>query len=94
LAFVLHPQVGSNEELDDLEQVVKKQLELASPAAVEACKGLITTVDSRLSEMGTPESSLKLREWTAEALARVRDSPDGREGMGAFKDRRKPRWQS
>ena len=87
-------QVRSNADLDDLENIVKKQLVLASPAAVEACKELITTVDSRLHEMGTPESSLKLRKWSAEALAQVRDSPDGREGMSSFKERRKPRWQS
>eukprot|EP00035_Acanthoeca_spectabilis_P007559 m.138164 g.138164 ORF g.138164 m.138164 type:complete len:296 (+) comp13996_c1_seq1:305-1192(+) len=78
--------VEDGEELNKLESQLKEQMLLNSPAAVRACKELIFTV-------GDAQITTETRELTAEILARTRDSDDGREGMSAFNERRKPRWQ-
>lgn len=63
-----------------------EQLLLAAPMAQAAIKELIHTVAFR------PKDSM--REYTAETIARRRASDEGREGMSAFLEKRKPRWQS
>ena len=62
------------------------QLLQAAPGAQAAVKELIHTVAFRPAE--------NMREYTAETIARRRASDEGREGMSAFLEKRKPRWQT
>ena len=61
------------------------QLLQAAPGAQAAVKELIHTVAFRPKE--------SMREYTAETIARRRASDEGQEGMSAFLEKRKPRWQ-
>ena len=57
----------------------------SSPAAISEAKQLIAAVvHQTLNE--------KLRADTAKRIARVRSSADGKEGVGAFLDKRNPNW--
>jgi len=57
----------------------------AAPGAQASVKELIHTVAFRPKET--------MREYTAETIARRRASDEGREGMSAFLEKRKPWWQ-
>jgi methylglutaconyl-CoA hydratase len=73
----------------DLDAVVAERvgkLLQAAPGAQAAIKELIHTVAFR------PQESV--RDYTAETIARRRASDEGREGMSAFLEKRKPWWQS
>ena len=56
------------------------------PDALRAAKKLVR----RMAQLGDREA---LGLETAELLARLRVSPEGREGLSAFLERRKPGWQ-
>jgi methylglutaconyl-CoA hydratase len=55
------------------------------PAALGECKALLATVAGRALDD-------TLEQETAALIARLRASPEGREGIGAFLERRKPGW--
>ena len=59
---------------------------LNSPQAMQASKDLFKEVASGVL---TPA----LRRYTESAIARLRVSPEGQEGLRAFLDKRKPTWQ-
>ncbi|RHW20413.1 gamma-carboxygeranoyl-CoA hydratase [Pseudomonas jilinensis] len=59
---------------------------LNSPAALRSTKAL-------LREVKHGELSPALRRYTEEAIARIRVSPEGQEGLKAFLEKRPPRWQ-
>lgn len=61
------------------------QLLQAAPGAQTTVKELIHTVAFRPKE--------STRDYTAETIARRRASDEGREGMSAFLEKRKPWWQ-
>ena len=61
------------------------QLLQAAPQAQAAIKELIHTVAFQPKE--------SMRDYTAEAIARLRAGDEGREGMSAFLEKRPPRWQ-
>ena len=61
------------------------QLLQAAPGAQAAIKELIRTVAYQPKESA--------RDYTAETIARRRASDEGREGMSAFLEKRKPWWQ-
>ena len=69
--------------LDSRESELKNAFGKCSPQALEACKSLIRNVANR------PVDDT-LREFTAERLADARESADGKEGMSAFLEKRKP----
>ena len=74
---------------DRLDTTVDQQLDLllrGGPAAQRAAKRLIRDVAAATD----PDV---LMTQTAELLARLRVSPEGREGLSAFLERRKPDWQ-
>ena len=71
--------------LDSRERDLKSAFGKCSPQALEACKSLIRNVANR------PVDDT-LREFTAERLADARESEDGKEGMSAFLEKRKPNW--
>lgn len=56
------------------------------PAAQAAAKELIAGVTR-------PEPGVDVLDWTAQRIAAVRASDEGREGVGAFLEKRKPRWR-
>jgi methylglutaconyl-CoA hydratase len=62
-----------------------KALTSASPAAVRACKQLIADVAGR-------EIDGALIAKTVEGIADIRASDEGREGVQAFLQKRKPSW--
>ena len=55
------------------------------PQAMMATKAL-------LQEVGLGEMSTPLRRYTEAAIARVRISPEGQEGLSAFLEKRQPDW--
>jgi methylglutaconyl-CoA hydratase len=59
---------------------------LNSPQALVACKEL-------LNEVGHGMLSPALRRHTENAIARIRVSAEGQEGLKAFLEKRKPNWQ-
>lgn len=61
-----------------------KALKAASPAALKATKALVAAVDQPLSEAVIAD--------TARRIADQRASADGREGLSAFLEKRKPNW--
>lgn len=74
---------------DALDAAVDQWVEtlwLNSPQAMQACKDL-------LREVGSGDLTPALRRYTETAIARIRVSPEGQEGLRAFLDKRKPAWQ-
>ncbi|GGD01943.1 gamma-carboxygeranoyl-CoA hydratase [Halopseudomonas salina] len=76
----------SAQELDQAVNDWTTNLLQNGPAAMRATKAL-------LQEVKHGELSPALRRYTEAAIARVRVSPEGQEGLTAFLDKRKPSWQ-
>lgn len=57
-----------------------------SPQAMQASKSL-------LREVGCGVLSPALRDYTENAIAKIRVSPEGQEGLNAFLEKRTPAWQ-
>lgn len=77
--------VVADEALDDKVNERVEQLLHAAPGAQAAAKELIRAVAFQPKEV--------MREYTAELIARRRASDEGREGMSAFLEKRRPGWQ-
>ncbi|RST49283.1 enoyl-CoA hydratase/isomerase family protein [Variovorax sp. DXTD-1] len=84
IGFV-HEVVAGADALDAKVDELVKALTGASPAAVRACKQLIADVDGR-------EIDDALIAKTVEGIADIRASDEGREGVQAFLQKRKPSW--
>jgi methylglutaconyl-CoA hydratase len=78
-------ELAAPEALDETINELLGTLMLTSTGAVRATKRLIRDVD------GAPIDDALIRD-TAERIALVRASEEGREGVAAFLTRRKPRW--
>jgi methylglutaconyl-CoA hydratase len=78
--------VGEASELDRLVAKHVNDLASSAPEAVAAAKQLIAEIGTR-----TPSSAT---EYTIDAIAERRVSPEGQEGMSAFLARRPPSWTS
>jgi methylglutaconyl-CoA hydratase len=72
-------------ELDDALQAWLDNLMLNSPQAMRASKDL-------MREASSASVSPALRRYTENAIARIRVSPEGQEGLNAFLEKRKPAW--
>jgi methylglutaconyl-CoA hydratase len=84
LAIGLVHQVVPAAELDVAVGGVVDQLLAGGPTALAACKELVRHVAAnRRSEID---------DYTAELIADVRAGDEGREGVGAFLEKRKPNW--
>ena len=73
---------------EQLDAAVATQVDLllrGGPEALRAAKKLVR----RVAQLGDRDA---LGEETARLLARLRVSPEGREGLSAFLERRKPGW--
>ena len=84
IGFV-HEVVAGADALDAKLDELVKALTSASPAAVRSCKQLIADVDGR-------EIDDALIAKTVESIADIRASDEGREGVQAFLQKRKPSW--
>ena len=78
-------EVVTADALDAKVDELLKALTSASPAAVVACKTLVADVVGRDIDEG-------LIAYTVEAIADIRASAEGREGVQAFLNKRKPAW--
>ncbi len=80
-------EVVSYGELEESAQRMAREILRGAPAALVAGKQLVAEVARR--PIDEP-----LRLQTAERIAALRASPEGREGVAAFLEKRKPSWQS
>lgn len=80
-------QVVEVDELDNTVDQLLKALLSAGPAAVQACKKLLLDTAER-------EINDALVQKTVEAIAEIRASHEGKEGVQAFLGKRKPSWLS
>lgn len=78
-------EVVPADQLDARVDAVVKALIHASPAAVRACKRLLQEVAQR-------EIDAALIAQTVEAIADIRSSTEGREGVQSFLQKRQPAW--
>jgi hypothetical protein len=75
--------------LAELDQHIARWIDnllLNSPQAMRACKDLLREVSH-----GAP--TLAIRRYCENAIARIRVSPEGQEGLRAFLQKRAPSWQ-
>lgn len=81
---LVHHVVEDEAELDDKVNERMTQLLQAAPGAQAAAKELIRAFAYQPQET--------IREYTTELIAQRRASDEGREGMSAFLEKRKPSW--
>ena len=84
LAIGLVHQVVPPEQLDVAVGAIVDQLFAGGPNALRACKELVRRV-------AYPDRA-KIDEYTASLIASARAGDEGREGVGAFLEKRKPGW--
>ena len=82
---LVHEVVDAAEVIDAQVDRLLKALRGAGPAAVGACKRLVADVAGR-------EIDAALIARTVEGIADIRASDEGREGVQAFLQKRKPSW--
>jgi methylglutaconyl-CoA hydratase len=83
-AIGLVNEVAKEGELDVVVAKWVNQLVTSGPVAIAKCKELIRNVPQmNLDEAGP---------YTAEMIAKMRNSEEGQEGMAAFLEKRKPGW--
>lgn len=70
--------------LDDTVATIVQEILKNAPASLRACKTLIRETAGPVTEAA--------REDTASRIAHIRATPEGREGIGAFFDKRAPEW--
>jgi methylglutaconyl-CoA hydratase len=78
-------EVAPIDQLDAQVQAITGALVTAGPDAMRACKRL-------LHEVGGREITPGLIDRTVEGIADIRASQEGREGIRAFLEKRKPAW--
>jgi methylglutaconyl-CoA hydratase len=82
---LVHELVGDHESLDDKIGEIVDAVLACSPSAQREAKDLIRAIASR------PVTS-ELIQDTAERIAKIRSSPEGREGVAAFLEKRRASW--
>ncbi len=82
---LVNATIPENELEDNLNDFIK-EIKRNGPQAVRATKKLIRTIVDAASE--------DLLEYTAGLIAELRASPEGQEGMAAFLEKRKAKWNS
>lgn len=81
---LIHTVVEEDKLRETGEQVIQHLLQ-NSPAAILAAKQLIKDISNK-------NIDAKLIEDTAKRIAKIRVSPEGKEGLSAFLEKRKPKW--
>ena len=84
LAIGLVHQVVPPEQLDVAVGAIVDQLFAGGPNALRACKELVRRVATA--------DRTKIDEYTAALIASARAGDEGRDGVAAFLEKRKPRW--
>lgn len=84
---LLHEIVPSDEELDNAIGEIIDDLLAGSPQAHDQCKSLIRAVSGK-------QVTDQLIEETARRIARARAGEEGREGIAAFLENRRPWWST
>jgi methylglutaconyl-CoA hydratase len=82
---LVHELATTEGDLDEKVGLVVDALLACGPAAQREAKELIRAVSGR------PVTS-ELIQDTAERIAKIRSSPEGREGVAAFLEKRRPAW--
>ncbi len=82
---LVHHVAENEAELDEMIAERIAQFLQAAPGAQAAAKQLIRTVGRQPGD--------DLRDYTSRLIAERRASDEGREGMGAFLEKRRPAWQ-
>ncbi len=82
---LLQELVSVEEELDEQIELLIKHLIAGSPDAQRENRALINAVAQR-------PIATDVIDDTAQRIARVRASPQGKEGIAAFLEKRKPKW--
>ena len=77
--------VVEEEQLNDMVNDRVQQLHMAAPSAQVAAKKLIKRQENK--------SKAEMRAFTADLFARRWLSDEGKEGVNAFLEKRKPDWQ-
>jgi len=80
----IHESVGP-EQLDSTVDQIVKAIVSNGPNAVVAAKWLVEDVTGA-------EIEEELMAYTAECIAEIRSSDEGREGVASFLEKRKPNW--
>lgn len=78
--------VAEPNELNDALDKATDMILQGGPEAVKACK--------RLAKAGTGKSPDEFRKYCINAIADARASPEGKEGVGAFLEKREPKWRA
>jgi methylglutaconyl-CoA hydratase len=84
---LLQELASSEQELDEQIELLVKQLLACSPNAQRENRALIAAV-------GSQPISAAVIEDTAQRIARLRASAQGKEGIAAFLEKRKPNWSN
>ena len=87
LSIGLLHEICEEADLDERVRQVATNLLRGGPDSIAACKRLI----SRVAHMPIDAEA---REYTARAIAAIRAGVEGKEGVGAFLEKRKPSWMS
>ncbi|MFO7618790.1 MAG: enoyl-CoA hydratase-related protein [Thermoplasmata archaeon] len=82
----LFDDVASLGELDGVVDYLVKQIISGGPEAVKACK--------RLARAGARKERPEFKKYCITAIADARASPEGKEGVSAFLEKREPKWRS
>lgn len=82
---LVHEIVPNEEQLDEAIGEIVDNLLKNAPVAQGECKSLLRTIAAQPIDKATIEE-------TAQRLAQVASSREGKEGLGAFIDKRKPEW--
>ena len=82
---LVHEIAGSEAEMDELIGAIVDAMLAASPAAQKEAKDLVRAVANR------PLTSEVVQD-TADRIAKIRSSPEGREGIAAFLEKRRASW--
>ena len=82
---LVHEITGSEAEMDDMIGAIVDAMLAAGPKAQKEAKDLIRAVSNRALTSEVVQD-------TAERIAKIRASPEGREGVAAFLEKRRPAW--
>lgn len=81
----LFDDVSEPDELDEEVDELIEQICTGGPMAVRACK--------KLARNGPNMPRDEFKRYCIEAIANIRASPEGKEGVGAFLEKREPAWR-
>ncbi len=85
LKYGLLNEVVEDNELFQRGEELISELKKSSPHAQRVCKELVRNIQELSLKDAIP--------YTSEVIARIRVSKEGQEGMNAFFEKRRPRWQ-